>query len=144
MYWAKSLLDYTYDYINHHISMSPTPPPFQIPRVHFVDAGVALGFSQCNTCPKSADTKAGSVLAVYLLEERILFNDNEVFTKFIHNMDCVPSLDEDEYGYDLAIFLAFMQHLQYVQTEGLAFISDYQGIYPRFCLDKTDIRLQGV
>jgi len=42
-------------------------------------------------------------------------------------MDCVPSLDEDEYGYDLAVFLAFTQHLQYVQTEGLAFISDYQG-----------------
>ncbi|KAG2148337.1 hypothetical protein BD769DRAFT_1345377, partial [Suillus cothurnatus] len=65
--------------------------------------------------------------AVYLLEERILFNDKEEFTKFIHNMDCVPSLDEDEYGYDLAVFLAFMQHLQYVQTKGLVFISDYQG-----------------
>ncbi|KAG1890317.1 hypothetical protein F4604DRAFT_1914864 [Suillus subluteus] len=114
MYWAKSLLDYTYDYIDHHISTSSTPPPFEIP------------------CPaqygrKPGDTKAGTVSAVYLLEEHILFDDNKVFTKFIHNMDCVPSLNEDEYGYNLAVFLAFTQHLQYVQTEGLAFISDYQG-----------------
>ncbi|KAG1763284.1 hypothetical protein EDD22DRAFT_777197 [Suillus occidentalis] len=139
MCWAKSLLNYTYDYIDHHISMSPTPPPFEIPCVCFVDASVALGFSQHNTYPKPGDTKVGSVSVVYLLKEHILFDDNEVFAKFIHNMDCVPSLDEDEYGYDLAVFLVFMQHLQYVQTEGLAFISDYQGIHPHFGLDKTNI-----
>ncbi|KAG1786732.1 uncharacterized protein HD556DRAFT_1313225 [Suillus plorans] len=101
MYWAKSLLDYMF-----------------------------LGYGQHNAGPKPGgklDTKAGSVSAVYLLEEHILFDDGKVFTKFIHNMDCVPSLDQDEYGYDLAVFLAFMQHLQYVQTEGFAFISDYQG-----------------
>lgn len=130
MYWAKSLLDYTYDYIDHHIGISPTPPPFEIPRVRFVDAGVALGYGQRNASSKPGDksnTKAGAVSAVFLLEESILFDDKEEFTKFIHNMDCVLSLDEDEYGYDLAVFLAFTQHLQYVQTEGLAFISDYQG-----------------
>ncbi|KAG1738720.1 hypothetical protein EDB19DRAFT_1636187, partial [Suillus lakei] len=116
MYWVKSLLNYTYDYIDQHISTSPTPLPFEIPRVRFVDAGVALGYGQHRT-----------VSAVYLLEERILFDDNQEFTKFIHNMDYVPSLDEDQYGYDLPIFLAFTQHIQYVQTEGLVFVSDYQG-----------------
>ncbi|KAG1847777.1 hypothetical protein C8R48DRAFT_779120 [Suillus tomentosus] len=106
------------------------PPPFEIPRVHFVDAGVALGYGQRNASSKPGDksnTKAGAVSAVFFLKEPILFDDKEKFTKFIHNMDCVLSLDEDEYGYDLAVFLVFMQHLQYVQTEGLAFISDYQG-----------------
>jgi hypothetical protein len=91
-----------------------------------------LGYGQCSASSKpgeKSNTKAGAVSAVYLLEERILFNDKEEFTKFIHNMDCVPSLDEDEYGYDLAVFLAFTQHLQYVQTKGLMFISDYQGIH---------------
>ncbi|KAG1852800.1 hypothetical protein DFJ58DRAFT_402804, partial [Suillus subalutaceus] len=130
MYWAKSLLNYTYDYIDHHISTSPTPPPFEIPRVRFVDAGVALGYGQRSASSKPGDksnTKAGTVSAVYLLEERIVFDDNQEFTKFIHNMDYVPSLDEDQYGYDLAVFLAFTQHIQYVQTEGLAFVSDYQG-----------------
>ncbi|KAG1864857.1 hypothetical protein F4604DRAFT_1928669 [Suillus subluteus] len=131
MYWAKSLLDYTYNYIDHHISTSSIPPPFDIPRVRFVDAGVALGYGQrtatASTGSKPGAKPGGTVSAIYLLEERIMFGDNEEFTKFIHNMDCVPSLDADEYGYDLAVFLAFMQHIQYVQTEGLAFISDYQG-----------------
>lgn len=148
MYWAKSLLNYTYDYIDHHISTSPTPPPFEIPRVRFVDAGVALGYGQRSASSKPGDksnTKAGTVSAVYLLEERIVFDDNQEFTKFIHNMDYVPSLDEDQYGYDLAVFLAFTQHIQYVQTEGLAFVSDYQGIYHAHSLTphftKTDTNL---
>ncbi|KAG2128311.1 uncharacterized protein EDB93DRAFT_1256762 [Suillus bovinus] len=92
MYWAKSLLDYTYNYIDHHIGISPTPPPFEIPRVRFVDAGVALGYSQHNASSKPGDksnTKAGAVSAVFLLEESILFDNEEEFTKFIHNMDCV-------------------------------------------------------
>ncbi|KAG1811330.1 hypothetical protein EV424DRAFT_1542551 [Suillus variegatus] len=62
MYWAKSLLNYTYDYIDHHISTSPTPPPFEIPRVRFVDAGVALGYGQRSASSKPGDksnTKAG-------------------------------------------------------------------------------------
>ncbi|KAG2050501.1 hypothetical protein BDR06DRAFT_639532 [Suillus hirtellus] len=66
-------------------------------------------------------------LAVYLLEEQVTFNTtgNETFTKFIHhNLDYRPSLNEDAYGYDLAIFLTFTQHVQYAKTEGLAFISD--------------------
>ncbi|KAG2057527.1 hypothetical protein BDR06DRAFT_847880, partial [Suillus hirtellus] len=97
MYWAKSLLDYTYDYIDHHIAISPTEPPFEIPCVRFVDTGVTLGYGQRNTSSKPGDksnTKAGAVSAVFLLKEPILFNNKEEFTKFIHNMDCVPSLDE--------------------------------------------------
>ncbi|KAG1887343.1 hypothetical protein F4604DRAFT_1675320 [Suillus subluteus] len=129
MYWAKSLLNYTYDYIDHHISTSSTPPPFEIPRVRFVDAGVALGYGQRTATAsagsrpgaKLADTTGGTVSAVYLLEERITFGDNEEFTKFIHNMDCVPSLDADEYGYDLAVFLMFTQHIQSVSEGGDVF-----------------------
>ncbi|KAG1824778.1 uncharacterized protein BJ212DRAFT_1207256, partial [Suillus subaureus] len=100
MYWAKSLFNYTYNYIDHHISTSPTPPPFETPHVNFVNASVALGYGQCR-----------AVLPIYLLEECILFDNKEEFTKFIHNMDCVPSLNKDEYEYDLAVFLAFMQHV---------------------------------
>ncbi|KAG2064796.1 hypothetical protein BDR04DRAFT_1034344 [Suillus decipiens] len=68
-------------------------------------------------------------LAVYLLEEQVMSGtpNDQTFTKFIHNKDYRPSLNEDEYSYDLAIFLSFTQHIQYEKTEGLAFISDYQG-----------------
>ncbi|KAG1754165.1 hypothetical protein EDB19DRAFT_1823558 [Suillus lakei] len=72
--------------------------------------------------------KAGMFSAVYLLERVTSGTPNDqTFTKFIHNKDYGPSLDEDEYGYDLAVFLSFTQHVQYEKTEGLAFISDYQG-----------------
>ncbi|KAG1847356.1 hypothetical protein DFJ58DRAFT_843242 [Suillus subalutaceus] len=120
LYWAKSLLDFTYEYIDHCINAAPTLPSFPIPRVRFVEAGIALAFSRhsSNTQGTSeqapmADIKAGMFSAT--------------FVKFIHNKDYGPSLDEDEYGYDLAVFLSFTQHIQYEKTEGLAFISDYQG-----------------
>ncbi|KAG1801309.1 hypothetical protein EV424DRAFT_1545421 [Suillus variegatus] len=120
LYWAKALLDFTYEYIDHCIDAASTPPSFQIPRVHFVEAGIALAFSHhssniqaTSTQAPIANVKAGMFSAVYLLEERVTFNTtgDETFTKFIHNKDCGPSLDEDEYGYDLAVFLTFTQHV---------------------------------
>ncbi|KAG1890174.1 hypothetical protein F4604DRAFT_1568268 [Suillus subluteus] len=95
MYWAKSLLDYTYDYIDHHISTSSTPPPFEIPRVCFVDAGVALGYGQRTATAsagsrpgaKLADPTGGTVSAVYLLEEHITFGDNKEFTHDFRKFD---------------------------------------------------------
>ncbi|KAG2120946.1 uncharacterized protein F5147DRAFT_563694, partial [Suillus discolor] len=134
LYWAKSLLNFTYKYIDYCINAAPSPSSFQIPHVHFMEAGIALAFSHhsLNTQGTSnqapiADIKAGTFSAVYLLEEPMMFDANQTFTKFIHNKDCEPSLDDNEYGYDLAVFLAFTQYIQYAKTEGLAFVSDYQG-----------------
>ncbi|KAG2054776.1 hypothetical protein BDR06DRAFT_883707 [Suillus hirtellus] len=120
LYWAKSLLDFTYEYIDHCINAAPTLPSFPIPCVCFGTSKQA----------PMADIKAGMFSAVYLLEEQVTSGtptNDQTFMKFIHNKDYGPSLDEDEYSYDLAIFLSFTQHIQYEKTEGLAFISDYQG-----------------
>ena len=62
----------------------------------------------------------------YLLEEWITDNRGK-FIKFIHNVPCAPLLEPGEEGYDLAEFLVFTQHVQYVKTKGLAYIADYQG-----------------
>ncbi|KAG2144340.1 hypothetical protein DEU56DRAFT_754386 [Suillus clintonianus] len=40
--------------------------------------------------------------------------------------DTNPLIDYDEYGYDLAVFFSFTQHIQYTKTGKLAFISEYQ------------------
>ncbi|KAG2134630.1 hypothetical protein BD769DRAFT_1353153, partial [Suillus cothurnatus] len=72
-------------------------------------------------------SKTGSTRTVFLLKE-FINSDGEEFIKFIHNMDANPLVDYDDYGYDLAVFFAFMQHVQYVKTGKLAFISDYQGV----------------
>ncbi|KAI6115138.1 hypothetical protein EV401DRAFT_2073755 [Pisolithus croceorrhizus] len=46
LYWAKSLMQMTYQFIDHAVDTYPTPPPFDIPRLRFVEAGsvgVGLG-----------------------------------------------------------------------------------------------------
>ncbi|KAF9231982.1 hypothetical protein BU15DRAFT_55558 [Melanogaster broomeanus] len=124
LFWAKALLQLTYIFIDRCIIASPTPPPFVIPEVRFVEAGLALSFAPGAS---KAGSKTGSARAAFLVEELIGGGDGE-FVKFIHNMDPNP-LQEDEYGYELSLFFAFTQHVQYVKTRGLAFISDYQGLH---------------
>ncbi|KAG2112686.1 uncharacterized protein F5147DRAFT_771228 [Suillus discolor] len=116
LYWSKSLLKLTYDFIDHSIASSPEPPPFAVPR---------------------PGAKTGSTQAVFLLEELIEGGD-DMFVKFIHNMDANPLLDELDYGYDMAEFFVFTQHVQYVKTGKLAFISDYQGSTTQYrCWDRS-------
>ncbi|KAG2357177.1 hypothetical protein BDR07DRAFT_1298453 [Suillus spraguei] len=115
LYWSNSLLELTYAFIDRSIVSSAEPPPFNIPHICFVDAGLALSYSQ-----------HGSSCGGYLVEEFIEGGPDE-FVKFIHNMDSNPLLDYDNYHYELALFFAFTQHVQYIKTSGLAFISDYQG-----------------
>ncbi|KAG1721102.1 hypothetical protein EDB19DRAFT_1646669, partial [Suillus lakei] len=121
LYWAKALLGLVYDFINHAIADASDPLPFTIPYVWFVEASLVLSYSQGNS---KSTLKTGTMCTAFLLEEVI---DGEDFTKFIHNMDPDPLLDPDQDGYDFVLFLAFMQHIQYVKTGGLVYISDYQG-----------------
>ncbi|KAG1819319.1 uncharacterized protein BJ212DRAFT_1268707 [Suillus subaureus] len=117
LYWSKSLLKLTYNFVDHSITSSPEPPPFMVPCVQLVEAGLAL-------CHNQGGSKPG---AVFLLEELIEGSD-DMFVKFIHNMDINPLLNELDYGYDMAEFLVFTQHVQYIKTGKLVFISDYQGM----------------
>jgi hypothetical protein len=127
LYWSNSLLELTYAFIDRSIASSTEPPPFNIPRIRFVDAGLALSYSQRGSkVPAKGGSKAGSSCGGYLVEEFIEGGPDE-FVKFIHNMDSNPLLDYDDYRYELALFFAFTQHVQYIKTGGLAFISDYQG-----------------
>ncbi|KAI6149554.1 hypothetical protein BKA82DRAFT_20948 [Pisolithus tinctorius] len=118
----------TYKFIDHAIAASPTPPPFLIPRLRFVDAGLALAYTQAlESISVSASLSRSStrMTGAYLLEEKIECDGD--FTKFVHNCDCIPLLDLDEEGYDIVEFLCFTQHVQYIKTKGLVYIADYQG-----------------
>ncbi|KAG1740962.1 hypothetical protein EDB19DRAFT_1974957 [Suillus lakei] len=126
LYWSRSLLQLTYAFIDRCIASSDEPPPFSIPRVRFVDAGLAFSYSQRDSKPTRMGSKPGSTCAGYLVEE-LIEGGSDTFLKFIHNMDSNPLLDEDDYRNKVASFFAFTQHVQYVKTGGLAFISDYQG-----------------
>ncbi|KAG1828238.1 hypothetical protein EV424DRAFT_1318562 [Suillus variegatus] len=125
LYWAKALLGLVYDFIEHAVASTSESLPFNIPHVRIVEAGLAISFFPGGAKPS---VKTGTTHVVFLLEEVIDCGDEDRdFTKFIHNMDPNPLLDPEDYGYDFALFLAFTQHVQYVKTGGLAFISDYQG-----------------
>ncbi|KAI6032478.1 hypothetical protein EDC04DRAFT_2571972, partial [Pisolithus marmoratus] len=108
LYWAKALLMMTYDFIDGAIASANSPPPFEIPCLHFIEAGLALAHSQLMKGPTKPKL-SGTICS------------------YIHNMDCRPSMSVDMHGYDIAEFLAFTQHIQYSKTGGLVFISDYQG-----------------
>ncbi|KAG2368381.1 hypothetical protein BDR07DRAFT_1269887, partial [Suillus spraguei] len=109
LYWANSLLDLTYAFVNCCVAASSTPPPFDIPHLHFIHAGLALSFLP----GQMIVAKPGGP---------------DAFVKFIHNTDCDPLLDPGKDGYSTALFLAFTQHIQYEKTGGLAYMSDYQGV----------------
>ncbi|KAG1867745.1 hypothetical protein F4604DRAFT_1527592, partial [Suillus subluteus] len=88
LYWAHALLIFSYEYINHCVSNSSEPPPFHIPRLHFVEAGLALSHDHAQSGHHKSKSPA-MPRAVYLIEELI----TDEFLKYIYNMDCNPMLD---------------------------------------------------
>ena len=104
LYWAKSLLDHTYT---------------------FVDAAIWLRFVGDGLAPVHSSVSK-SATGVYLVEEKIQCDPNE-FVKLIHKRDFSPSMENNEDAHDIADFLVFTQHVQYMKTRGLAFVSDHQG-----------------
>ncbi|KAG1784918.1 uncharacterized protein HD556DRAFT_1314653 [Suillus plorans] len=115
LYWANSLLDLTYAFVNRCVAASSAPPPFEIPRLCFVHAGLALSFLPGQMIVTKLGAKPCSIRTAFLLEE-LIPGGPDAFVKFIHNTDCNPLLDPDEDGYSTALFLAFTQHVQYEKT----------------------------
>ncbi|KAG1906480.1 uncharacterized protein F5891DRAFT_941530, partial [Suillus fuscotomentosus] len=107
LYWAGSLLQFAYDFIDHCLYCSSEPPPFDIPHLCFVDAGLAVSYVQPPPTTSHQKSKVNIPQYGYLVEELISSN----FLKYIHNMDCQPMLDPDKPGYEIAKFLACTQHI---------------------------------
>ncbi|KAJ7432411.1 hypothetical protein B0H11DRAFT_2380901 [Mycena galericulata] len=123
LYWGSSIMDFTYSFIQHFISKTAEKPPFDIPELRFVHAGVAVSHEQ--VAGNNVAT-ASSIRRTYLLEE-FIDTETEDFVKFIHNGNAVPLLQPDDPLYSIAEFLCFTQHVQYFKTDGAVFLSDLQG-----------------
>ncbi|KIK77271.1 hypothetical protein PAXRUDRAFT_167394 [Paxillus rubicundulus Ve08.2h10] len=120
-----------YNYIHHCIIEAPEPPPFDIPKICFVNAALVLAYAEKAEGldqPGTPKLVPGSVTIGYLTEESIRLDDNSNFTKFVHNSDPSPFILPGKYGYQPAEFLVFTQHIQYINTGGQVYILDYQGI----------------
>ena len=132
LYWAKALLKMTYEFIDHAIDAAKEPPPFDVPRLRFVDAGLLLAYSNApaEECTLPSVNTAAAVSMMFLGEELIPTPSNgDDFVKYIHNGDAAPCVFLDPETENIADFLAFTQHIQYVKTGGQVYISDYQGIF---------------
>jgi len=116
--WATILLDLTYIFIEGAV-VEHGEPPGGIPRLCFVRAMLAEGTPTVDPQEKK-----------YFLIEEWMGDAAETFTKYINNghpESCVQA-DAPAEAHQIAEFLCFVQHVQYNQTGGLAFTSDYQGL----------------
>ncbi|KAJ7207828.1 hypothetical protein GGX14DRAFT_396041 [Mycena pura] len=84
-------------------------PKLKVPKVRFAEAGLAI------------EQGVAGRAKVYMVEERI----TGPFKKFIHNGSA--RLSQSAQSDPVIAFLAFTQHAQYVLSNGMAFVSDYQG-----------------
>ena len=77
-----------------------------------------------------AIVREASMEKAFLIEEWIALDDSEhPFIKYLGNRfpeSCVPPTANAE-AHDIADFLIFAQHVQWVESKGLVFTSDYQG-----------------
>ena len=133
LYWAKALLNMTYEFIDHAIDCAKEPPPFNIPRLRFVDAGLLLAYSNALAITEEGglpSVKTSAIVSMMYLGEELIPtpSDGEDFVKYIHNGDAAPCDLLDPDVENIAQFLAFTQHVQYVKTGKQVYISDYQGI----------------
>ncbi|KAG2145935.1 uncharacterized protein EDB93DRAFT_1086975 [Suillus bovinus] len=71
LYWAWSLLQLTYDFINRSMASASELPPFNIPQVCFVDAGIVFAFCPLPASKVASKWSASTACAVYLVEELI-------------------------------------------------------------------------
>ncbi|KAG2343759.1 hypothetical protein BDR05DRAFT_854433, partial [Suillus weaverae] len=93
LYWAQSLFQLTYDFINCSLASASEPPSFNIPQVRFVDAGIVFAFGPLPASKVASKWLASSVRAVYLVEE-LIPGGKDKFLKYIHNMNANLLLDE--------------------------------------------------
>ncbi|KAI0293284.1 hypothetical protein B0F90DRAFT_1596380, partial [Multifurca ochricompacta] len=91
-------------------------PPFQIPRMRFVEASLAI---ECVTSEFDG-------ARAFLLEE-VIGGDEGHFRKYLNNVLAAPVSFTNEDDEERAEFLTFSQHVQYFKTKKMAFVADYQG-----------------
>ena len=119
LYWSMALLDLVYNYIDQCIANAQYPPPFEIPQLRFVEAGLLFVYADRPDTPKvSGGSRPTAIGHTYLAEEVI----NSRFFKYIHNGSASPRQLTDSEANEIARFLSFTQHVQYTKTGGQVYM----------------------
>ncbi|KAJ7205242.1 hypothetical protein GGX14DRAFT_368183, partial [Mycena pura] len=93
-------------------------PPFPVPDMCFVHAGLAISHTS---------TSYDSAIANTFLIEELLDTSSSGFEKFINNGSAQPVEAAMSAHPDICMFLTFTQHLQYWKSGEAIFLSDLQG-----------------
>ncbi|KZT56391.1 hypothetical protein CALCODRAFT_483971 [Calocera cornea HHB12733] len=125
--WGQALLSLAYSLIDD-FKASATPNQLAgllpIPTVRFVKSGL---FRVTQAQPSKEKSKPSRQHQTYLIEERIGTAEAPAhFVKYIHNSSPSPRCLLGAEG-DISEFLSFTQHAQFQKTNGLVYVSDYQG-----------------
>ncbi|EJD49269.1 hypothetical protein AURDEDRAFT_161768 [Auricularia subglabra TFB-10046 SS5] len=115
MEWTKRLTGEAYASIKRRLGGLSEDDVPEIPRLSFVRCALFIADP-----PSTGGRRLEG--GVYLLEELL---DVNRFYKWLGNASVLP-LEEDEN--EFTAFLNFMQHLQWVETGGRMFVSDFQGV----------------
>ncbi|KIL54342.1 hypothetical protein M378DRAFT_182577 [Amanita muscaria Koide BX008] len=110
--WAQALLDLVYNFVAAALPACGEPP-LPVPQMRFVGAGLAV-------------TTSTEGQTTYLVEEFIDPVTEGPFTKYLNNDSPEPFRFPDPALNTRALFLSFSQHVQYMKTKCLVFVSDYQ------------------
>jgi hypothetical protein len=122
--WASALMTCVYDFIKES-EAGIGFPPFDVPRMQYVQCGLAISKPEDSNHPGPSHGHAA-----YLIEEYIDTNKTSGknwFVKYLNNSSARPRQFEDPKKNLRAEFLSFAQHVQFWKTDGLAFVSDFQG-----------------
>lgn len=120
--WGTALIEEVYNFIEVE-EAKRGKPPFDIPRMRFVQAALAIA---------KTDAKE-----TFLIEEVIDEKKEGKFVKYLNNDSPKPIKLKNPERIMRAEFLSFAQHAQYMKTGGMAFISDFQGVYTKLTLSSS-------
>jgi hypothetical protein len=113
--WGAALMQLMYDFMATRVAIYGVPK-FPVPQMRYVHVALAVANNVTH------DT--------YLLEEVIDEACDGMFLKYINNDHNAPIERPDHpERTEIGEFLAFAQHVQYMKTQKMAFVSDIQGSY---------------
>ncbi|KZT55645.1 hypothetical protein CALCODRAFT_484634 [Calocera cornea HHB12733] len=125
--WGKALMALVYQRIQEAKDAAGPDDVISLtnfPTVRFVECG--LFQVRLPSAPKDKN-RATRHLLPYLVEELIDTDGHpERLVKYINNGSAHPRVLSGHEG-DIALFLSFCQHLQYLETGGQVYVSDFQG-----------------
>ena len=112
--WASALMNVVYRFIEKEEEVQGKKPSFEVPKMCFVQGGLAI-------------TIIDDEKTAYLVEEVIDNADEGWFVKYLNNDSAVPRVFASKEWTTWAEFLSFVQHVQFLKTDGTAYVSDFQG-----------------